>query len=299
MEGERGKPVTQVGVVIPVYYGRAYLEKALASVRQQTAEAFVEILVVEDGTPEEHRAQDIANRYDARYLCLPTNQGVWVARWTGAESLGPADYLAFLDQDDWWEPTFLERTLADLEDHPTAGFAVTNARIVSPDQPDRLLYQVPPTLKLRDLKMANQIVSPSQVLLRMAAWQEVKSRLAPDPAISGADDWLLWLALLSEGFTAVYRAEPLTVYRDHPGGAHHHLTHRDQPLIDTWFPRLGFSPWDQRQVRARQRLDALVSGWRQGRKSVHALLKAVQADPLAWTAAVIWRWKMKQYKRRA
>jgi len=299
MGRERGRPVTQVGVVIPVYYGRAYLEKALASVREQTAEAFVDILVVEDGTPEEYRAHDIAQHYDARYLSLPANQGVWVARWTGADAIGPVDYLAFLDQDDWWEPQFLERTLADLKAHPEAGFAVTNARIVSPDQPDRLLYHVAPTLKLRDLKMANQIVSPSQVLLRMTAWLEVQSHLAPDPTIAGADDWLLWLALLAKGFTAIYRAEPLTVYRDHPGGAHHHLIHRDQPLIDTWFPRLGFSPWDQRQVRARQRLDALVSGWRQGRKSVNALFKAIQADPLAWTAAVIWRWKMKQYKRRA
>ncbi len=58
-------------------------------------------------------------------LLKQPNQGVSAARNTGvAASTG--DYVAFLDADDWWEPTYLERMAQLIEDYPDAGLYACN-----------------------------------------------------------------------------------------------------------------------------------------------------------------------------
>jgi cellulose synthase/poly-beta-1,6-N-acetylglucosamine synthase-like glycosyltransferase len=36
------------------------------------------------------------------------------------------NYLAFLDADDWWEPTYLERMAQLIADYPEAGLYASN-----------------------------------------------------------------------------------------------------------------------------------------------------------------------------
>ncbi len=58
-------------------------------------------------------------------LLKQPNQGVSAARNTGvAASTG--DYVAFLDADDWWEPTYLERMAQLINDYPDAGLYASN-----------------------------------------------------------------------------------------------------------------------------------------------------------------------------
>ena len=58
-------------------------------------------------------------------LLKQPNQGVSAARNTGvAASTG--DYVAFLDADDWWKPTYLERMAQLIEDYPDAGLYACN-----------------------------------------------------------------------------------------------------------------------------------------------------------------------------
>ena len=58
-------------------------------------------------------------------LLKQPNQGVSAARNNGvAQSHG--DYIAFLDADDWWEPTYLERMAQLIEDYPDAGLYACN-----------------------------------------------------------------------------------------------------------------------------------------------------------------------------
>jgi glycosyltransferase involved in cell wall biosynthesis len=105
--------VTHVSVVIPAYNGSSrYLEQAIDSVRAQTLTAS-EIIVVDDASTDGTGAllQKISC---VRYVRHPKNSGQAAARNTGAH-LAQSPFLAFLDQDDLWEPTFLEETLAILE----------------------------------------------------------------------------------------------------------------------------------------------------------------------------------------
>ena len=58
-------------------------------------------------------------------LIRQANAGVATARNNGVAQAN-GDYLAFLDADDWWEPTYLERMVQLIEDYPDAGLYASN-----------------------------------------------------------------------------------------------------------------------------------------------------------------------------
>lgn len=113
-----------VGVVIPAYNGEATLDETLRSVRAQTHRA-LEIIVVDDGSSDGTRA--LVERHavdDARVRLLhQTNGGVAAARNAGWRA-SRAEFIAFIDADDLWAPTKIERQLAAVIDAgPRAGLA--------------------------------------------------------------------------------------------------------------------------------------------------------------------------------
>lgn len=103
-----------ISVVIPTY-NRAYLiSRAVASVLQQSYSSF-EIIVVDDGSTD-RTAEVLAGFSDPRirYLRLPKNTGGAAARNLGIREAG-GRYIAFLDSDDEWLPSKLEKQVPVLE----------------------------------------------------------------------------------------------------------------------------------------------------------------------------------------
>ncbi len=103
-----------VSVVIPAYNAAATIDETLRSVRAQTHE-HLEILIVDDGSRDDTLA--IARRHaemDTRvHVLSQPNAGVAAARnagWRRARS----DFIAFVDADDLWAPTKIERQLEAL-----------------------------------------------------------------------------------------------------------------------------------------------------------------------------------------
>ncbi|ABC91965.1 probable glycosyltransferase protein [Rhizobium etli CFN 42] len=113
-----------VAVVIPAYNASDYIAQTLQSVIDQTHEA-LEIIVVNDGSTDE--TASICRRFaavDARIQLLSTeNRGVAAARNAGIEA-SKADYIAFLDADDLWHPTYVEKMLTALHPLPDGWGAV-------------------------------------------------------------------------------------------------------------------------------------------------------------------------------
>ena len=121
-------------IIIPLYNKAPYIRKALESVLAQTYIDY-EVIVVDDGSTDggaeiaESFLQDPASSLSPfasrlRLLKQP-NQGVSAARNAGvAQAQG--EYIAFLDADDWWEPTYLERMAQLVADYPDAGLYACN-----------------------------------------------------------------------------------------------------------------------------------------------------------------------------
>lgn len=142
-----------VSVIIPVYNCEKYLERAIESVINQTVFNTVQLILVDDGSRD--RSPEICDDYSRRYdniICIhQKNSGVSVARNSGMER-AEGEWISFLDSDDYFLDTFLEKMLArpaDLICCPYTGNGTQctladklEERIYNSDELEHLLYPV-------------------------------------------------------------------------------------------------------------------------------------------------------------
>lgn len=104
-------------VVIPVYNAEKYLEQCVDSVLEQAASC--EIILVNDGSVD--ASPEICDRYAQQYPCVKVihqaNQGVSAARNAGIAAAEGA-YILFLDGDDYWDDSLLQKLEAHLARNP-------------------------------------------------------------------------------------------------------------------------------------------------------------------------------------
>ncbi len=103
----------KVSIVIPLYNKAPYIKRALDSIRAQTLSDF-EVIVVDDGSTDDG-ASVVAAHSDHRVRLIgQPNAGPGPARNKGiAEARG--EFIAFLDADDEWLPTYLEEAIRSFE----------------------------------------------------------------------------------------------------------------------------------------------------------------------------------------
>lgn len=115
-------------VIVPLYNKAPYVLKALTSVVSQSYRDF-ELIIVDDGSTDnsaticEEYLQNITHQ--TSHIIHQKNAGVAAARNNGVKA-SKGDYVAFLDADDWWKPTFLEEMDKLIADYPDAGIYATN-----------------------------------------------------------------------------------------------------------------------------------------------------------------------------
>jgi glycosyltransferase involved in cell wall biosynthesis len=102
-------PVPTVSVVVPCYNGADYLEECLRSAVAQTHPP-LEVIVVDDGSTDGSAALATALGAPIRVI-RQENSGESVAR-NRAIDEARGEWVAFLDADDVWRPTKLERQVA-------------------------------------------------------------------------------------------------------------------------------------------------------------------------------------------
>ena len=98
----------KVSVIIPVYNAYDYLRPAIDSILDQTLTE-LEVICIDDGSTD--NSLEILKEYQERdprvRIVTETNAGPGIARNNGIKR-ARGEYLAFLDADDFYEPTFLE-----------------------------------------------------------------------------------------------------------------------------------------------------------------------------------------------
>ncbi|MEP7358074.1 MAG: glycosyltransferase family A protein, partial [Anaerolineales bacterium] len=226
-----------VSIILPVFNGEKFIAGALATVQAQTLTGW-ELIVVDDGstdaTPAILAAADAGER---RRVIRQANAGLAAARNRGlAEARAP--YVAFLDVDDRWHPSYLSEMRAALEAAPRAAAAFAGWGCIDDDGrplPQRALLSPEQTARLpSDLKWRNAIL-PSALVARRSALAQAGGF---DEALAACEDWDLWLRLIALGdFAAVPRI--MMEYRVHAGSMTENVEHIEQERLKLNAKHLG------------------------------------------------------------
>ena len=203
-------------MVIPCYNSAAYVAVAVTSALAQTVAAR-EVIVVDDGSIDDPTAA-LSAIDDARLrMVYAPNRGVSHARNLGVE-LATGELVAFLDADDYWYPSKLERQLALFEVDPPP--VAVGAQMHHVDSRGTLLGVTGVTElddKRQELVRAGALmpfVTSSSVISRKAL-QDVGGF---DETFRVAQDLDLMARLAARGPVATV-SEPLGAYRVHPASA--------------------------------------------------------------------------------
>lgn len=113
-----------VSVVIPTYKNRGGLAKSVDSALAQNYEGLLEVIVVDDNSPESEgrkNTEAIMAKYSENpkvvYIRHEVNKNGAAARNTGIKA-SKGDYIAFLDDDDLFLEGKLSKQVAYLNSHP-------------------------------------------------------------------------------------------------------------------------------------------------------------------------------------
>jgi glycosyltransferase involved in cell wall biosynthesis len=103
-------------IVIPLYNKANFILATLKSVSDQTFENY-EIIVINDGSTDESLSKIEALKLPKLSIHTQENKGLSAARNRGV-TLARGQYVALLDADDIWKPTYLKSMFKLIENYP-------------------------------------------------------------------------------------------------------------------------------------------------------------------------------------
>jgi glycosyltransferase involved in cell wall biosynthesis len=203
--------MTKVSVIIPAYNAMNYLPQTVESVLKQTFTDF-ELIIVNDGSSDGIE-QWVDTITDNRIrLISQKNQGTATARNTGIAHAKGA-YIAFLDSDDLWEVSNLEKQVYCLNNNPDVGLVYVWVKSIDAEGND--LAQIYGNDAEGDvwekLLQENIIRTGSAAMVRSDCFE--KSGVF-DQNLKFAEDWEMWIRIARNYSFAVIK-EPLVDYRFH------------------------------------------------------------------------------------
>jgi GT2 family glycosyltransferase len=169
------------------------------------------VIVVNDGSSDETE-QWVSQIKDPRVkLISQENQGLAGARNTGiAQAKG--EYIAFLDADDLWEPTKLDKQVRVLEENPEVGVVYTWVAYIDEkgESTGRVFKHQAEGDVWQKLTEHNIVESGSVAMVRRSCFESIG--LFDRNLGSYVEDWDMWLRIASKYHFKVVK-EPLVYYR--------------------------------------------------------------------------------------
>jgi len=197
-----------VSVIMPVYNCEKYVVDAINSVLKQTY-SNLELIVIDDGS-RDNTIKIIENlsKQDSRIKLIKNekNLGVSATRNKGI-TYAKGEWIAFLDSDDIWISTKLEKQLK-YADEVGAEFIFTGVAYINENnEPYKGIFEVPCKVSYKNLLKQN-VITCSSVLIKKYFFKTIKMKND-----KMHEDYAVWLRILKTGVYAYGINEPLLIYR--------------------------------------------------------------------------------------
>lgn len=214
--------------MIPNYNYAHYLRETIDSVLAQTY-SDIEIIVVDDGSKDDSKAI-LAGYADRVHTIFQQNQGVSAARNNGVnESTG--EFISFLDADDAWLPTKIEKQVARFREHEELGLVHVGVDEIDADG-NSLVHRLEGVegkvcTTLLMLKREGVLGGGSGMMVRRKVFDEIGGF---DLRLSTSADWDLAYRV-SERYTVGFVPEILLKYRVHNSNMHANVGVMEHDMI--------------------------------------------------------------------
>lgn len=198
-----------VSIITPAYNASKYIHECVSSVFAQSYTNW-EMIIVDDFSTD--NTKDIIRRLSEKdqrikYIFLKNNVGVSEAR-NYAIKKAKGKFIAFLDSDDIWMSSKLEKQILFMQEHHIA-FSFTGYQIISEDgQKMRNVIKAPKKMTYSSY-LKNTIIGCLTVVIDVEKTGELLM-----PKLRVSEDMALWLQLLKNGFFAYGLNDILAKYRD-------------------------------------------------------------------------------------
>jgi glycosyltransferase involved in cell wall biosynthesis len=211
-----------ITAILPVFNGRPFLRSAVQSVIDQTLRP-VELIVVDDGSTD-GSLEEIEPLTDVPFpirVLRQANKGQSAARNLAAKQ-AEGEYLAFLDQDDRWDPRHLEFLVPSLVVNPAAGWSHCDFDEIDFDGHVvtrsflRMAGVSHPKQTILECISGDLMVPPSASVLRRTAFEQAGGF---DETLSGYEDDDLFVRFFRLGWENVFVDIPLVRFRVHTKGS--------------------------------------------------------------------------------
>tara|TARA_B100001971_G_C18223540_1_gene558814 strand:+ start:815 stop:1630 length:816 start_codon:yes stop_codon:yes gene_type:complete len=206
-----------VSVVMPTYNYAHFIGDAIRSVLNQTYEN-LELIIIDNYS--EDNTEDVIGSFGEsriKYKKFSNNGIIAASRNVGIrESRGK--YIAFLDSDDMWESTKIEKQIEIIENNDNVFLVYTRYIIM---RNGTFLRIQPKREKMKSGKafiplfLSNNFIGTSTVLLRNIL-EEDGFLFDEDTKLRCSEDFALWLKIAKDNHIA-FVDEPLVTYREHGG----------------------------------------------------------------------------------
>lgn len=292
----------KVSVIIPLYNGECFIQEALDSVFQQTFKDY-EVIVVDDGSTD--RSADIvqSNTHEIKYI-YQSNQDVSAARNTGIrESNG--EFIAFLDQDDYWFPEKLEKQVSLFDAVESTHLVFCNMlRWYGGEKFRHESWRHRYNKKAMKKGMAKSLLfkcsfQPSTVMVRRSCFEKEGGF---DETLKVCGDWDIWLRLAWRGYEFRYLEEILCYYRDWGGNTYQCYEKMEKDrfrVLDKFFKNMQLSPFLKNKAYAKAYIESAMQYYNHKLydKALFHLKKASKLSPRSLTFKILRR-LIKSYIKR-
>lgn len=194
-------------IIMPSYKAKPFIARSIQSIQQQTFKDW-ELIIIDDasqdGTAKYINDEFVTHDERIKLIELDTNSGAAVARNTGIKA-ATGRFIAFLDSDDVWMNTKLEKQLAFMQEQ---GHELTYTAYDKVDENGEALgyVGVPDKVSYKQLLKTN-VIGCSTAIYDTSLVGKIYM-----PLIRKRQDFGLWLRILKKIDYAIGINEPMTVY---------------------------------------------------------------------------------------